>query len=158
MGMSRDQRIENAKLRKERVRKLITQPNPLPLSHIMAMEGMTERPLRQLIKEIEREEGIEYIGTPACKGEGSPPPGLTEATSRLRSNLANELYRITNPHNAFGIIGREDAAPLVGLNPRQQIRAENKPFTHDWTLSQIERLARTLGEDPWEFLLKCLST
>lgn len=158
MGMSREDRSAYAVERRARILTFITQDPPVPLENILRMEGITDRTARGVIAELEKEHGIRYIDTPGARVGQAIPFGLSPSTNRLRANLANELYRVTNSHNQFGFKGREDAAQAVGLNPRQQIRAENKPFGHDWTLSQIERLARTLGEDPWEFLLKCTTT
>lgn len=158
MGMTVKERAENAKLRKERILTYIQQDPPVPFNNIMSMEGISERILRAIISELQNEHGIKYIDTPKSKSGDYMPFGLTEATARFRSMLARELYRVNGPDNPFGFKDRLEAAPAVGLNPREQIRAESKPFIHDWTLSQIERLARQLGEDPREFMLKCLTT
>lgn len=159
MPMSNDERSRYAEKRRERIYTYMTQDPPVPLAHIMQMEGLTERPLRKYIRELELEYGITYIHTPGTRGGDSLMPyGLSDATVRFRSNLGDELFKVTGPTNDVGVNGRVDAAPHVGLNPREQIRAEGKPFNHDWTLSQMERLARTLGEDPREFILKCLTT
>ena len=158
MGMTNEQRTAAARLRKARVLDYITQDPPVPLPHIMQMEGMSERPLRAMIRELETEHGVKYTTTAGAKKGDLPAFGLSEATSRLRSRLARELYRLTAPENEFNLDGRMQVAPMTGLNPREQIRAEEAPWGHDWTLSQIERLARSLGEDPREFMLKCLTT
>jgi hypothetical protein len=158
MGMKLEERSEYARTRKARILQYITQDPPVSLYNVMSMEGMSERPLRVVLKELEQEHGVKYLGTAAARDDGGMPYGLTDASNRLRSNLANALYRVTNPHNEFGFKGRNQVAAEVGLNPREQIRAEQTPFRHNWTLSQIERLARVLGEEPREFLLKCSTT
>lgn len=158
MGASREEATEIALKRKQRILEYITQNPPVPISIISEMEGIHDRPLRQIVKELEEEHGIKYICTEGARRGSDLPYGITEATNRLRANFGNELYKVTNPNNDFGYRNRHDAAPAVGMNNREQIRAETKPFCHDWKLSQIERLARRLGEDPREFLLRCLTT
>lgn len=157
MTLTLELRKEIARKRKERITKYITQDPPVPFYNIMKLEGMSERPLRLIIKDIEKENGISYLGTAAARDDGAPAPGLSDSTARFRSRLAVNLFRLrTDPK--FGIAGREDLAPRVGINPREQIRAEQAPYRHDWSLGQIERLARELGEEPRDFILKCLTT
>lgn len=158
MGMTLKERIDHAKIREGRILKFITQDPPMPLANIVMVEGISTGSARKIIKKLSKEHGISYIGTAASRNDGGTPVGLTETTNRFRSSLANELWRVTNNHNEFGFKARVQAASALGLHPREQIAAEVTPFNHDWKLSQIERLARQLGEDPREFLLKCLTT
>lgn len=159
MGMSASEQAEYARRRKERILTYLTQDPPVSLVNIMAMEGVAERPLRLTIKELEDEHGLEYLGSVGARTGASMPYGLTEATARFRARLADHLYRITDVDTSIvNIKGRTEAAPIVGLNPREQIRAEQKPFAYDWSLSQMERLARALGKDPRDFILDCLSS
>lgn len=157
MEISRDEVSDVRNRRKQRILSYITQDPPVPLKNIVAMEGATTPHIRVMIQELEEEHGIKYLGTIGVRQGGDMPYGLTDATNRLRANLATELYQLTCEDNDFGFRSRRDVAPVVGMHNREQIRAENKPFTHDWTLSQIERLANHLGEDPREFLLRCLT-
>lgn len=159
MGLSASEKAEYARRRKERIYAYMTQDPPVSLMNIMAMEGVAERPLRLTIKELEDEHDLDYLGTSGARTGASIPFGLTEATVRLRARLADNLYKITDVDTSVvDIKGRQEAAPIVGLNPREQIRAEQKPFAFDWSLSQIERLARALGKDPRDFLMECLSS
>jgi hypothetical protein len=135
------------------------EPAPVPFKTILALEGMHDRSCRGIIWELEAELGIKYFGTPAAKGtKDAMPYGLTMATAGLRGKLADNLYQLRMRGKNHGQSGRNEVAPRVGLNSRQQLRAEERPFAHDWTLSQIERLARELGRDPRELLLSCLTT
>jgi hypothetical protein len=83
---------------------------------------------------------------------------MTSATARLRQKLGDNVYLLRERGKDSSHFGRNEVAPRIGLNNRQQKRAEERPFTHDWTISQIERLARELGRDPMEFILSCLTT
>lgn len=157
--ITRDDIQEEAARRKERILAFMTQDPPVPYNQIKLMEGMHDRACRQIIKELEAEHGLDYLGTPAAKTpKDALPYGLTTATAHLRGRLGDHLYQLRQRGNNHDNFGRNQVAPRVGLNARQQLKAEDRPFGHDWTLSQIERLARELGENPAEFLLKCLTT
>lgn len=160
MGQLTREEIQlEAQRRKERILAYMTQDPPVPLNQIKLMEGMHDRACRILIQEIEQERGIKYLGSPASKtAKEALPYGLTNATARLRGRLGDHLYQLRERGNNHDNFGRNQVAPQIGLNARQQLRAEQTPFNHDWSLSQIERLARALGENPREFLLKCLTT
>lgn len=160
MGQTREQIQEEAQARKDRIREMITRdPAPVAYKTILAMEGMNDRALRGIIWDLEAELGIKYLDTPASKGvKGELPYGLTSATAQLRGKLADSVYQLRMRGKDHGEAGRNELAPRIGLNARQQKRAEERPFAHDWSLSQIERLARELGRDPREFLLSCLTT
>lgn len=150
---------DDARRRRERILTYITQDPPVPYANIRMMEGMHDRSCRVLIHELEEEHGIKYLNTPASKAPPTALPyGLTDATARLRGRLGDHLHSLRTRGRNHDAYGRNQIAPLVGMNPREQGRAEALPFNHDWTLSQIERLARELGEAPKEFLLKCLTT
>jgi hypothetical protein len=157
-GTTREETRLEAASRRNRILNYLQQDPPVPLTNIAAMEGMAERACRAIIKEIEAESGFEYRGAGTRRDNAELPFGLSSSTHRLRSHLAGELYSFREKGNRGKPFTRNQLAPLIGLNTRQQIRAENKPFTHDWTLSEIERLARELGRDPLEFLLTCLTT
>jgi hypothetical protein len=156
--LSRDEIQAEAHARKERVLAYMTQDPPVPLSQIRLMEGMHDRACRQLVKEIEAEHGLDYMGTWSRAPKDAMPYGLTTSTARLRQKLGDALYALRERGNDSSHFGRNQVAPRVGLNNRQQLKAECRPFAHDWTLSQIERLAREHGRDPMEFLLSCLTT
>jgi hypothetical protein len=156
--LTREEIQEEARRRKERILAYMTQDPPVPLAQIRLMEGMHDRACRQVVKEIEAEHGLSYMNEGSKAPKDAMPFGLSSSTNRLRGRLADHLYQLRNRGNNHDQFGRNQVAPKVGLNNRQQLKAEQTPFAHDWTLSQIERLARELGEDPREFLLKCLTT
>jgi hypothetical protein len=61
----------------------------------------------------------------------SLPYGLTEQTMGLRAKLGSIIASMN--------MSRERIGEITGLNKRESYRAERRPFSHDWTLSQIER-------------------
>jgi hypothetical protein len=93
-----------------------------------------------MIAEMERGHGFRYLGTPAARGVANND--LAGLARPLRSRLADLLHKLTMQYES-----RELLAPVLGMNPREQLRAISKPYRHDWTLSQIERLALALGLD-----------
>jgi hypothetical protein len=122
------------------------------------MEGMHERACRAIVKEVEAESGLNYMNEASKAPRDAMPYGLTTSTARLRQKLGDNLYALRERGNDSSHFGRNQVAPRVGLNNRQQLKAESRPFAHDWKLSEIERLAREHGRDPVEFLLSCLTT
>lgn len=156
--LTKDQIQAEAKNRKERILSYMTQDPPVPLSMICQIEGMAERACRAIVKEVEAEHGLTYMNVASKAPNDIMPYGLTSATHRLRQKLGDNLYALRERGNDSSHFGRHQVAPRVGLNNRKQLKAESKPFAHDWKLSEIERLAREHGRDPMEFLLSCLTT
>lgn len=64
----------------------------------------------------------------------SIPYGLTGATIAIRARLGGIIAKMTEDG-----LSRAEIGELTGLNARESHRAEQRPFNHDWTLSQIER-------------------
>lgn len=144
--------------RRARILGYMTQDPPRSLAVICAAEGLHPRAGRALVKEIEEEHGLNYMGVHSRGPKDETPYGLTSATGRLRQKLADQLYLLRERGNDSAEITRNGVAPQVGLNSRAQLKAEQRPFLYDWKLSEIERLARALGRDPMEFMLSCLTT
>ena len=149
---------EEAMRRRARILGYIQQDPPVSLAGIAEREGMTNRSVRHIIKELDEEHGLGYMEQRVRKPADAMPYGLTSVTLRLRQKLGDQLYLLRERGNDSEGQGRNNVAQLVGMNTRQQIRAEQRPFNHDWTLSQIERLARELGRDPRELLMSCLTS
>lgn len=148
---------DDARQRRERLLGYITQDPPIPLPSIIEMEGTTNRYTRVLIKELEAEHGIDYLSQKFRKPKDAIPFGLSPATLRLRQYLGDQLFLLRQRGHNSEAQGRNNVAPQLGMNTREQSRAEQRPFNHDWKLSQIERLARELGRDPRELLMSCLT-
>jgi len=150
--------MDAAKERRERIHGYMTQEPPLTVRRIRDVEGITDRTARNIIKEIEADKGITYQGLGTKDPRETMPFGLTPATLRLRQKLGDLVYLLTERGRESDRLGRHRVGPKIGLNGREQIRAEQRPFNHDWTLSQIERLAREHNRDPVEMLLSCLTS
>lgn len=86
---------------------------------------------RALINDVARRHNVD---TTPRSFQGQLPFGVTDASHRLRVVLSEYLYRLRE-HNDFATV-----SVLTGLTRNQQLNALNRPFTHNWSLSQIERL------------------
>lgn len=146
-----------AQERKDRIKEYVMQDPPIPIGTIAEMEGLTNRTARIIIKEIEQAEGIDYFGKRLRRDASELPYGLTSSTIRMRQKLGDHLYLLLERGQESSKIARNAAAARIGLGNREQIRAEQRPFNHDWKLSQMERLARELNREPREFILACLT-
>jgi hypothetical protein len=95
--------------------------------------GLTEDGTFTLIRAIDPN----YNGTVS----DTTPYGLTFQTYRLRQRFSRYLQELTEELKG----DRLEVGRVVGLNRRQQLNALRRPHTHDWTLSQIERLADAIS-------------
>ena len=159
MGQVTQEEIKiEAQRRRERIHGYMVADPPLPLPTICEIEGMHPRSARALIKEIETEHNLNYMGVHSRAPKDQMPYGLTQATHRLRQKLADNLYMLRERGKDSSHYSPNEVAARIGLHSRAQLKAKERPFAHDWKLSEIERLARELGRDPQELLLSCLTT
>lgn len=79
------------------------------------------------------------------------PLGLMDIERQFRVNLKTKLNELRD-HNHY-----IDVAHMVGMTNVEQHRAVTSPFTHNWTLSQMQRLAAALGLTFEEVLHFCLT-
>jgi len=63
------------------------------------------------------------------------PVGLMDIDRLIRGNLKRKLVLLRDRHHYA------DVAQMVGLTNIEQKRAIDPPYTHNWTLAQIQRLA-----------------
>ncbi len=138
--------------RRERIIEFIKEQ--LPIINIAQIEGMDFDNCRKLCMQIAREDGLPY--EPEHR-QAAPvyPCGIDQGNAELRRRLGDTLYGYVAPtprtQRNPSMVGR-----AVGIAPRQQRRAWEKPFSHDWSISQMNRLAGTLGEDFTPFVLRHL--
>lgn len=68
MGMTGEERKACAARRKARIFDYVS-PEPLrSVADIQSQEGITYGPLRKIVRELEVEQGITYIGIPVARG------------------------------------------------------------------------------------------
>ena len=97
---------------------------------------------------LAKQHGVEY--TPRSEGDTpAMPEGLTSESSLLRSRLGDLVYHLSFRQKRHPL----EISKLVGLgSQRAQKLAQERPFAHDWKLSQIERLAK-VHEMPFKHLM-----
>jgi len=91
---------------------------------------------KRMRKEVAEPEGLAI--TPGHNTQ--PPVGLLEIPRHMRYNLAKLLRDLRDEHHYV------DVAHMIGLTNIEQARADKAPYTHNWTLSQIQRLAAASGK------------
>lgn len=110
-----------------------------PVRTIAQAEGLEHDYCRKICVKLSAANGIDYNPEKIHKRPEMSILGLTDNTRRLRSYLADKLYDLGDDPRVI--------AKQIGMTLRSQKYARQRPFRHDWTLSQIERLAGALGTD-----------
>ena len=106
--------------------------------------GMNELAARRLINDLVKLHGLSYV--PSITDD--TPFGMDQQTVFLRIHLGNLLYDLRMRLDG----DRTSVSRLTGLNRTEQIRAEQRPYNHNWTLSQIQRLAKVTDTPLMELL------
>ena len=119
-------------------------------SHRQAMKkfGLAHESFYSLLDQIKAEHP-DVDNLLATKGKDEPE--IDPGSLRARMRLAQLLWSYRD--NGGQPLHRSAVAEALGLPARAQLRAEGKPYTHDWTFDQITRLAEAIG-DTFENLLK----
>jgi len=101
---------------------------------IIDREGGDPKVISDLCREIGQQLGIK----PVQGHTDLLPYGLSSSGpgAKLRSTLGNHLFRLTKNHHF------REVSVMTGLTNAEQKRALNNPPRHDWSLSQIERMAK----------------
>lgn len=136
-----DVRLEVREERNQRAIDMLKQGRPVPA--ICKILGMEKETGRRICNDLIEKHGIDY--QPQSFEEKLPAD-----THLLRHNLSTALYN-HREINHWGLISMQ-----TGLTNRQQHQAIDRPYTHDWSISQISRLANAQGEDFKVFMLKAL--
>ena len=148
--MSGQVRSENKLRQNERDARIIQMMElGRPVRTIAQLEGLEHDYCRKICMRLVASSGIEYTPERVYKRLEMTTVGLTEKTRRLRSYLADKLYDLgDNPR----VIAKQ-----IGMTLRCQKYAKQRPFRHDWTLSQIERLAEALETDAITLMKEALN-
>ena len=112
-----------------------------PVRIIAKTIGIEHDYCRKLIVKLANENCIDYQPDNSIERSKQPPVGISDASRRFRSRLGDMLYTLTDKSDARAV------ARQIGMPIRSQKYAKETPFNHDWTLSQIERLAISLDKD-----------
>jgi len=111
------------------------------VSDILIMEGLDPGNDRKKIKALARQHGITVIEGPRCV-EDTPPVPFVDYPMNLRLGKSfREIVNLTKP---------ERLGASTGMTRPERLRAiEGR---HDWTLSQLSRVAKKIGMTPGELL------
>src|ERR1041384_6639929 len=95
---------------------------------------MNELAARRLVNDLVIKHDLSYVPSVA----DDTPYGMDNESIRLRSHLGGLLYDL---RTALGG-DRTAVARVTGLNRTEQIRAEQRPYNHGWSIQQMQRLAK----------------
>jgi hypothetical protein len=116
--------------RKVRLRNHIIQGKSV--GEICDIEGLDRENQPKLMRrEIAAPEGLKI----SSERNTAPPVGLLEIERSFRGWLQVKLASLRDHHHYA------DVAHMVGLTNIEQQRAMTAPYTHNWTIAQIQRLA-----------------
>jgi hypothetical protein len=106
-----------------------------PVRTIAQLEGLEHDYCRKLVVKLANDNAVEYTPDNTLQKSKMPPVGVTEASRRMRSQLGDILHKLATASDARTV------ARQIGMSVRSQKYARETPFNHDWTLSEMERLA-----------------
>lgn len=115
------------------------------MTEIVDIEGLDAGNVKHWHRII-RDAGVTIEKSRASK----PPIGLKKENERFRFNLGRSLVRIRDVHPQV------DVSRMVGMTGTQCLEATEKK-THDWTVSQIQRLAEAQGMSFQEMVINAFT-
>jgi len=128
--MSTSDRSDALARRKARLREHIKQGKTV--GEICDIEGLDPANQPKLMRrEVADPEGLKI----SAGRNTTPPVGLLEIERSFRGWLQLKLAALRDHHHYA------DVAQMVGLTNIEQQRAMTFPYTHNWTIAQIQRLA-----------------
>ena len=134
--------------REERLRQFIIEQRPI--SAIAKLESLDLPYARVLVRRMVKDEGLEYNPPKITRQGKEPIVGLTEDTRKVRAKLGDYLAALGRDHRSIAL--------NIGILFRSQQYARDRPFNYDWTLSNIERLARASDIPFKRLMLEALLT
>ncbi len=134
--------------REGRLRQFIAENRPI--SAIAKLECLEFNYAKLLVKAIVATEGFDYQPERISKSGSQEIVGLTEETRHLRGQLGNALARLKDDPREVTL--------KTGVMFRSLKVARDKPNNFDWSLSQIERLARANDKTFRQLMLESLLT
>lgn len=122
-----------------------------PLKLIAQSLGMHETSTGLKVRTLVAKLGLTY--NPQAAGHGNHVSVTTLATYQLRVNFYNWVtaYREHWPVEP----SIPQMSRVLGISTRSVKRICNRPYDHDWTITQISRLAIAVGMTVESLLLDC---
>lgn len=130
---------QQARLRRKlRVEQMLK--DGLPNAEIAAREGLELTNMSAWLKN----NGLAHLKPKVQSRTPTQAYGLTSESARMRSRLSKKIAQLRDQYPA------EDVAGMTGISEMQQNRtiyslSASHHILHDFTISQIERLAAALG-------------
>ena len=138
-----DVRLAVREDRNQRAIELLQQGRPI--NAICKILGMEYETGRRICNDLIRQHKIDYQPQ-------NFEQKLPQDTHLLRHNLSTALYNYReNTH--WGVVSM-----TTGLPNRDQHNAIERPYKHDWTITEISRLAAAQGDTFRNLMLKSLLT
>lgn len=134
--------------REGRLRQFISENRPVAV--IAKLEALDFSYAKLLIRKLVKDEKLDYNPPKITKSGEQPIVGLTEDSERFRGRLADRLYALGDDHRAIAL--------GTGIMLRSQKFARDRPFNYDWTVSNLERVARASNKGFRQFMLEALLT
>lgn len=113
------------------------------LSDIMIIEGLDPGNDRKRLKELAKKHGLSIIEGPrsAKKESTGPVPFVDESVNMRLGSALREVVNATDP---------DEVGLVTGMTRTERLRAYIG--RHNWTLSQLSRLAKKINMTPGELL------
>lgn len=115
-------------------------------SEIAVREGMDEYYANRLRTRIALENGLPPLSKDETKALDAIPFGLDEESKIIRRRLADALNHVVLRHPP------EEVARMIGIPQKLHKRALEAPYRWDWTLGQMQRLAKARGKPFPQFI------
>jgi hypothetical protein len=147
-----DRREQLLRERDERIVEFMREGRPIRA--IKELEGLDHDNCRKICLSLSRQYGVEYDADDRKEPGQILPEGITEQSQGFRSRLADMLYQLGHDRRMHKI----EIAQATGITQRSQKYATERPFTHNWSLSQIERLAAVRGTGFRDLMLRAIFT
>ena len=141
-----DRRIAARAEREARLVAFITEGRAV--SAVALLEVVSHDYAYKLLMKVSKKFGLNYRPRRVANTAQADIPGLTDDSQAVRARLGDLLYTLKG--------SQPELARLTGVASHAQLTARDRPFNYDWSLSQIERLAKAANTDFRALMLQAL--
>lgn len=121
-------------------------------SEIATREGMEDDYVRKERIRLAHLHGLKLPKKGQTQALDLIPFGLDDESRLFRGRVADRLHDQTGGGIGLGKYHPAELASLIGVPQKAQNKARVRPFAHDWTLGQIQRLAKLEGKTFTQFM------
>lgn len=119
----------------------------VPIANIAELEGVDLSVMTRFCRGLITKHSIDYV--PIGRAREMQTPGITDASVKLRNHLGSYIGEMRDHQR----LTEAEVGRLTGLPARAQQRARNRS-KHNWTISQMERLAEATNQPFMDVLLR----